>query len=167
MKTKLLSIFALFTSALFGQQADTITFENLNISTASYWDGAGGAVDTVVVFDNLLEFHNNHEYGYWLGGFAYSTITDTTDKATYYSAISATGYDNSNTYAIGQGGAKITHQNVSDAGDEITGFYITNSTHAYETIKKGNMFSKKFGGVSGNDADWFKISIHGKSQNGY
>src|SRR5690606_16841503 len=37
---------------------------------------------------------------------------------------------------------------------------ITNSTYAYESMKQGDAFAKKFGGVGGNDEDWFKVTVH-------
>ena len=37
---------------------------------------------------------------------------------------------------------------------------IANSTYAYNSIKNGDNFAKKFGGVSGNDADSFVLTIN-------
>src|SRR5690606_13300086 len=36
---------------------------------------------------------------------------------------------------------------------------VTNSTYAYYSMKDGDAFAKKFGGVTGNDPDWFKLTI--------
>jgi hypothetical protein len=43
----------------------------------------------------------------------------------------------------------------------ITGFYITNNTYAYNSMRDGDFTAKKFGGTSGNDPDWFRITIKG------
>jgi hypothetical protein len=40
--------------------------------------------------------------------------------------------------------------------------YITNSTYTALSMKYGNQFAKEFGGKTGNDPDWFKLSIWGK-----
>ena len=36
---------------------------------------------------------------------------------------------------------------------------ITNSTYAYLDMKEGSQFSKKFGGVDGNDPDYFRVLV--------
>jgi hypothetical protein len=46
-------------------------------------------------------------------------------------------------------------------GDTVLGFAINNSTYAYKTILNGDAFSKKFGGTTGNDTDWYKLVVHG------
>jgi hypothetical protein len=48
----------------------------------------------------------------------------------------------------------------------VSGLYITNSTYAYWSMKNGDDFSKKFGGETGSDPDWFKVTIAGISENG-
>jgi hypothetical protein len=67
-------------------------------------------------------------------------------------------------YAIGMNGSFF----VSEAGPSsgILGFKIANTTFAYNSMKSGDAFAKKFGGVSGNDADSFvlKISVFHKGQ---
>ncbi len=49
------------------------------------------------------------------------------------------------------------------AGDEavFSGFYVTNTNMAYITMRDGTLFNKKFGGVSGNDPDWFRLKVWG------
>ncbi|MDP2337269.1 MAG: DUF4465 domain-containing protein, partial [Bacteroidota bacterium] len=42
-----------------------------------------------------------------------------------------------------------------------SGFYVTNSTYAYLSMKNGDPFAKKFGGPSGNDNDWLILTIEG------
>jgi hypothetical protein len=39
---------------------------------------------------------------------------------------------------------------------------VTNTTYAYLSMQNGDAFAKKFGGPSGNDPDWFKLTIYGK-----
>ena len=103
--------------------------------------------------------------GFWLGGWAISTMRDDT-TATFenlYSAKTAAGV-NSFSYAVGQQNSMIK---LDDAvvGQVVNGFYITNTTYAHGVIRDGNMFSKKFGGEDGNDPDFFKLDIQ-KYSNG-
>ena len=44
-------------------------------------------------------------------------------------------------------------------GKVIDGMYVTNGTYAYLSMLNGDAYAKKFGGVSGNDPDWFKLTI--------
>jgi hypothetical protein len=37
------------------------------------------------------------------------------------------------------------------------GVYVTNTTYAYNSMRDGDMFAKKFGGPTGNDPDWYKL----------
>jgi hypothetical protein len=46
-------------------------------------------------------------------------------------------------------------------GDTVSGFFVTNSTYSYLTMKNGGGPAKKFGGVSGTDPDWFALSVYG------
>jgi hypothetical protein len=82
----------------------------------------------------------------------------TTGSANQYSARTAVGYTNSTIYSVAQGGAKLKF-NAAAQGKQMAGFYVTNSTYAAISMRDGDMFAKKFGGVSGNDPDWFKLKI--------
>ena len=44
--------------------------------------------------------------------------------------------------------------------------YITNTTYAALSMLNGDSFAKKFGGASGNDPDWFLLTITGKNASG-
>ncbi len=105
--------------------------------------------------------------GYWVYGFAYSNMTDsvTDGFANEYSAKTAIGYDNSAGYCVSyQGYGVRNYIKITDtaaAGDTVMGFYITNSTYAYNAMNEGYFSAKKFGGLSGNDPDWFKLTVYG------
>ena len=43
----------------------------------------------------------------------------------------------------------------------MAGAYFTNTTYTALSMLQGDSFAKKFGGASGNDADWLKLSILG------
>ena len=47
------------------------------------------------------------------------------------------------------------------ANNTVTGMHITNTTYAANSMRDGDAFSKQFGGASGNDQDWFLLTIKG------
>ena len=55
----------------------------------------------------------------------------------------------------------VAHLTGLSAGDTVIGFYVTNTTYAYNSMRDGDAFAKKFGGSSGNDPDWFLLSVKG------
>ena len=158
MKTTLLSMAVLFLS--FGMKAQTVsTFESLSLEASSFWDGAdlaGSFTDGNATFNNVLS------YGYWTSGFAYSNMKDSTSAgwANQYSARTGVGCNNSVNYALGQSGAQIKLNGMSK-GKVVNGFYVTNTTYAALSMKDGDEIAKKFGGVSGNDADYFMLTVKG------
>lgn len=104
--------------------------------------------------------------GIWNGGFAYSNMKDsvTSGYTNQYAAKTGTGYANSPNYVVyytGYGNEpKIKLPGVA-AVKRFTGFYVTNSTYAYNSMRDGDFVSKKFGGTTGNDPDWFKLVVRG------
>ena len=53
-----------------------------------------------------------------------------------------------------------------DSQVELNGFYVTNATYTYLSMKDGDGFTKKFGGAHGMDADYFKLIIYGNDSEG-
>jgi hypothetical protein len=159
MKTKVLIMAAM--AAVLSSSAQTVSsFENLTLSTDSFWDGrantsAGGFTSGNAFFTNKWDTSFG---GFWAGGFAYTNKKDSTD-GTYnnlYSAITAGGYSSSANYVVGQQDAIIR---LSGNAHAVTGVYVTNATYPYKTIKNGNGFAKKFGGATGNDPDYFMMAF--------
>jgi hypothetical protein len=142
--------------ALTSQAQNTETFEGFTPGPNGYYEDQTGAdwQDAQSVF----RYDWDQSFGYWSAGFAYTTLADTGhgDFNHIYNCAAKKGYNNSNTYATGQGGAIITIKNTLTGVD---GFYVTNTTYAYMSMKNGDSFAKKFGGTSGNDPDWFKLIV--------
>lgn len=148
-------------------KAQTADFENLSLSPESFWDGSdlSGTHNNGVftseftsgdfIFPNLFDTTWGSP-GYWLGGFAYSNMTDsvTSGVGNKYSAKAAGGASSSN-YVVSSNNSSIK----TGTNWQIIKFKITNSTYAYNSIRDGDAFAKKFGGPTGNDPDWFKINI--------
>ncbi|MEI8202637.1 MAG: DUF4465 domain-containing protein [Bacteroidota bacterium] len=143
--------------------AQTVSdFQNLTLAPDSYWNGSdlsGGFISGAYNFINVYDT----TFLSW-SGFAYSNMKDTI-TATYsnqYSCIKGKGVMGSSNYGISYVYAEpIAKVNNQTTNGYAKGMYLTNSTYAYMSILNGDPYSKKFGGVSGNDTDWFKLSIIG------
>jgi len=146
--------------------ADITTFEDLSLPPESYWNGSdesGGFTSGSAYFNN----NYNSAWGSW-DGFSYSNITDTTTTGTaaQYNAITGAGQGNSANYAIGYAGWALPPTITLDTADVVEGLYVTNNNYVCYSMLDGDAFSKKFGGDSGNDPDWFMLTITGKDVDG-
>lgn len=132
-------------------------FDDLSLTPESFWNGSdlsGSFKSGDVTFLNSF----NIDWQNW-SGFAYSNMSDVTTPGygNQYSAITGKGYEESSNYAV------CYPSPTADMGitlpGRITGFFVTNSTYAYLSMKNGDAFAKKFGGETGNDPDFFKLVI--------
>lgn len=147
--------------------AGTVDFEDLGASLApnSYWNGAPHSGQNTFTAGGFV-FHNNYDatYEVW-DGFAYSKKTDTTTRGytNQYSAITGAGAEGSATYAVSclNLWADLPRIDVPE-GLSLISAQVTNTAYAYYSMLEGDQFAKKFGGSSGNDPDWFKLTIFGK-----
>ena len=152
--------------------AALVDFEDLGFTTAdSVWNGndmSGTPNDPFYVSwvnDGDASFFNSWSTawgGYWDRGFAVSNVTDSTTSGSgnLYSAKPATGVFGSENYAIVQHGASIKLTGAA-ANSVMNGVYLSNSTFAANSMRDGDSFAKKFGGPTGNDPDWLKVTIRG------
>ena len=148
--------------------ASIVDFEDLTLSPESYWNGSdesGGFSSGSAYFENYYD----PGFGSW-AGFAYSNITDTVVEgwSGQYNAITGSGQAGSANYAVGYldnyNGVTPTIQ--LDQSQVVDSVYVTNNNYAYYSMLNGDAFAKKFGGVSGDDPDWFLLTITGKDQAG-
>lgn len=152
-------------SPVFGAIAD---FEDLILETDSFWNGAddsGGFTSGLAYFENYYDT----VYGMW-GGFAYSNKTDTLVQSwdAQYNAIPGTGQGGSANYAIAY---QDSFNNVTPTfhlaqSRIVSSIWVTNNNYTYYSMLNGDLFSKKFGGVTGDDPDWFLLTIIGKDEQG-
>jgi hypothetical protein len=147
--------------------AGIVDFEDLALAPQSYWngsDGSGGFISGAGAFNNLYTDWGGGFYSW--GGFAYSNITDTATAglAGQYNAIAGGGQAGSANYAIAYVDTYTpTIPNVTlDSPQIVAGAYVTNNNYAYYSMLTGNQFAKRFGGSTGNDPDWFLLTISGK-----
>lgn len=166
MRRFTLTILALV--ALTATYAQTVAdYENLSLSKNDTFYVNYSSSGNDVGFDNgLAHFpcvYNSAWGGFWSSGFAYSNMTDsvTSGFTNSYSAKTAKGYNGSSKYIVANGTSNYVQIINTGKGGFVNGFYLTNSTYAYNSMRDGDAFAKKFGGTSGNDADWFKLVIHG------
>ncbi len=120
-------------------------------------DGSGGFEDGNAFFPN---FYSDEFGGFWAAGWAVSTMRDSTTAGftNLFSARPAGGAEGSQAYAVGQQNA-VVHLLGAAAGAPVEGLYVTNSTYAYLSMRDGDMFAKKFGGPTGDDPDFFKLTV--------
>ncbi len=166
MASRRLMIFVLLFVFAGAAGADIADFEDLNLEPESYWNGSdesGGFTS------GGMYFNNNYDttYDSW-DGFAYSNITDTASSgwSAQYNAIAGAGQDGSANYGIsyvGWAGLPVITLNTADVVD---GLYVTNNNYAYYSMLDGDAYAKKFGGSSGDDEDWFLLTITGKDAGG-
>jgi len=138
-------------------------FSELSLPSESYWNGSDGSGG----FSSGLSFFPNdydQEWQFW-SGWAYSNQTDNTTPGwlNQYSAYTGSAHDDSasDIYAISyvSGSSEISID--SQSKHQIAGVYVTNSTYAALSMLYGDAYAKKFGGMSGNDPDWFLLSVWG------
>lgn len=156
---KICTLFLLLFSYLaFGQTL--VDFEEFNLGVDSFLngrDGSGGFHSGTLFLPNDY----NPNFDSWMG-WSISSMTDTTTPGftNGFSAITGSGYNGSTHYAISFfSGEGVLHLKDSAIGGIVNGFYITNGTYAYLSMRDGDSFAKKFGGVTGNDPDFFLLTI--------
>lgn len=162
-------VFVLILSSV--SSAVIATFDDLSLGSESYWngsDGSGGFVSGSASFNN----NYNATYMSW-DGFAYSNITDTSSSgwSAQYNAITGCGEGGSTNYGIGFDplasgfGTELPTMTLNTAG-VVGGLYVTNNNYAYYSMLNGDAYAKKFGGISGDEVDWFLLTITGKDAAG-
>ncbi len=147
-------------------KAQTVAgFENISLAPNSFYNGsdfAGGTKSGDFYFRNS---YDSSFGGFW-SGFSVSNMKDDSTKGfmNQYSAITGGGFNSTN-YGVFYGKGNILVEGDAK-GKPVNGFFITNGTYAYYDMKEGSAFTKKFGGTSGNDPDFFKVSINAWKNNG-
>lgn len=136
----------------------TANFENLSLKPNSFWNGddkTGSFKSGEMMFANSY----NEKYFSW-SGFAYSNMSDTKTEgySNQYSSYAGSGAIGSKNFGINYGTNIINFSSLAK-GCKPKGIYVSNTTLAALDMKNGSQFSKKFGGESGNDQDFFLLQI--------
>jgi len=168
MKKMFLVVMGLLLLVISPAGAETANFDDLTLNPESYYNGsddAGGFETHAVAFNTYYD----DTYGPYWEGFAYSNTTDTTTPGftNQYSAITGTGANGSSIYGVGYVGFIGIVPTVTFAEEvDLDEVYITNTTYAYLAMRDGNSPAKQFGGASGDDPDWYVLTVTGKDASG-
>ncbi|MBR0539199.1 MAG: DUF4465 domain-containing protein [Bacteroidales bacterium] len=146
-------------------EVEVADFEDVELGPEGYWQGHEG--------DNEMLSHGwaftNYYSEYFWGGFTASNRTDLTQTGmgAQYTAAVGIGYDGSAQYAVAYTyGAQTEVRAVDGQAHTVTGCYVTNNLWAYQNMLEGDYTVTPFGGTTGNDPDWFKLTATGKNANG-
>lgn len=125
------------------------------------------------MFDNIFFPNSFTDCGedceFW-SGWAISATTDVTTPGSgnQYSAIAGEGAEGTPAYAVSFASPEsyITLDTDQTSGMlTIPSLYVTNSTYTYFSMRDGDDFAKKFGGETGDDPDFYLLTINTYSEN--
>ncbi|MEM1216209.1 MAG: DUF4465 domain-containing protein [Bacteroidota bacterium] len=160
MKQFLLSILTLTLSISLGAQV-TADFENFGLTAG---EKIFNAENDVFESGNVSLVNVYNEAGMFWSGWAISADTDTETPgfANQYSAKPGTGAEGSTSYALTYAFFPTTIDLTGEAaGEPVEGMHVTNNTYAFTSVRDGDSFANKFGGESGNDPDFFLLTVKG------
>ncbi len=147
--------------------AKEIGFEDFGVKMAdeSFRNGSdlsGGFDSGQIRLNNTFD----PTFGVW-GGWSISNTTDATTAGfgNQYSAIAGNGSRGSATYAVASAfpGGTVPTITIDDSasGQSFQSLRLTNTTYAALSMERGDAFAKKFGGATGDDPDFFLVTIDG------
>ena len=159
MNKFLFSFFIFFIVCSFSKAQTTVGFENINLGAQGFNNGSdlsGGFESDGLYLRNSF----NSTFNSW-DGFSISSTTDTVsiDYANQYSSFAGSASSGSK-YAVGYSFKPSIIVNSSPSQlKKLTSIRYSNTTIAARSMKNGDAFTKKFGGISGNDPDFFKLLV--------
>lgn len=142
--------------------AQTIsTFEEIAIPSGTNYLNNAGVSGYFQSGNTALPNTYDSQFQYWEGwAISKETNNQTPGFTNQYSAIAGSGVNSSNNYATGYSYSGTGIKVIGNAkGGVIEGVYVTNSTYTYYSMKNGDSFAKRFGGETGNDPDYFKLTV--------
>ena len=151
--------------AVFAMAQEPATFEDVPLGSGGIWQPPIGENE---MSSGGWLFTNNTQNGYW-GGFTASNRTDLNQSGmdAQYSAAAGCGYDGSAQYAVAFTMGVQTDVYAADGQSHtVTGCYVTNNLWTYQDILQGGYGELPYGGTTGNDPDWFKVTATGKNASG-
>jgi len=140
-------------------------FEDVELASNGIWQPPFGSNE---MLSGGWLFTNNTQNGYW-GGFTASNRTDLnqTGLNAQYTAAPGCGYDGSSQYAVAYTMGMQTEVYAADGQlHTVTGCYVTNDLWTYQDMLQGGYGEPPYGGSTGNDPDWFKVTATGKNASG-
>ena len=155
---------ALLAMPAMAQQSLTVaTFEELEVPADGHISVSTEADDERTEFvSGGYEFAHGcmSDWDYWyFFGYANRTKTKYETLDDQWNNVVGGGYNGSANYGVAYAAAFNGPCYVTPLSDEpvvVPGFYITNSSYAYNSLTGGDPYAKKFG-----KGDWFKLTITG------
>ncbi|OFX29396.1 MAG: hypothetical protein A2X08_12260 [Bacteroidetes bacterium GWA2_32_17] len=171
MLKKMFLCVSLSLGLIYSSKSQVINFEDLSLPPDSFWNGSdfSGGFNSGI----YAHFPNNFiDYGGGItawNGFSYSNkLNDSLqDFNNMYSCFAGLQLINSTVFGVSFNSIDWNTNAVIPTEVSFTvpaipqSIFINNSAYTALTIRNGDSFSKKFGGISGNDPDWFKLDIIG------
>ena len=149
--------------------ASISTFDDLTLASESFFNGVPGPnqgeanpstfTSGPATYKN--EFTDFGGFTAWQG-WSYSNTTDTTTAGfqNQYSAFTGSGHNSAN-YGVAFTSDRSSIVDFAQP-TQLVGGYFTNTTYTALSMLNGDSFAKKFGGASGDDPDWFLMTVTGK-----
>jgi Domain of unknown function (DUF4465)/PEP-CTERM motif len=164
----LVTLIASFLSISESRASIVIGFEELSLAPNSFYNGNSGVGTNTngwssggVYFGNS---YNANFGGFW-SGFSYSNVVNNTTPgfanqyAAFAPAAPGAGAGGSQNYAVAYSDSRSFFNLPSNT--LLSSVSLANTTYAALSMQNGDSFAKKFGGVTGNDADFFRVSLNG------
>lgn len=135
------------------------TFDDLPLSAGSHFF-PGTSTEFVSGAASFNHDFTDYGWGCCWSGWTYSNQTDTTTPGfeNQFSAYAGSGAGGSANYALAYLGSPVIR---FEAPAEVATVDVTNTTYAALSMLQGDSFAKKFGGDTGNDADFLKLTFIG------
>ena len=150
------------------EQLDYITFEELELDPQlGYWNGKDG--ETGFESGNAwFPTYWDDTWGEYWEGFAYTDhrSNDTPGPGNQFSSYTGSGVEGSKQYAVFYAGFYNTDTLTFRVPELVDRLSLSNTAYAALAMKDGDDFTKKFGGETGHDPDWFSLIIEGISPEG-
>ncbi len=125
----------------------------------SYFDGYGSGAATGTWQSQGASF-NTQLFG---PGWSYSNVNNSTTAGftNQWAAYPGTGVGGSGNYAIGTTSSPNGAFFNLPIGQAVNSLSVANTTYAALSMLNGDQFAKKFGGVTGNDPDFLRVTFTG------
>jgi hypothetical protein len=138
---------------------DELTGYTTTGPNGSYFDGYGAGAVTGTWQSQGTTF-NTAMFG---PGWSYSNVNNTLtgDFTNQWAAYPGTGVGGSRNYALGTSSSPNGAFINLPAGQMVSGLFVTNTTYTALSMRDGDQFAKKFGGVLGDEPDFLRVTFTG------
>jgi hypothetical protein len=143
---------------------DYITFEELELDPElGYWNGEYGSGNGFQSGNAWFPTYWDDTWGEYWEGFAYTdhTLKNEPGAGNQFSSYAGEGAAGSAQYAVFYAGFYGTDTLTFKHPERIDRLSVSNSAYAALAMLNGDQFTKKFGGETGEDPDWFSVIIQG------